>query len=253
MAKPLFMIRILVAISFFFSLFVTANGQSAQEIVAHHVEALGGKEKLQSLNSVYQEGTAVLPNGARLTLKIWRVYDRLYREEVDYGGGRIVLIVTTGKGWVSSPATGGAFKALPEAVLKAMQTQIDPAGALADYNAKGYKIERAGLDTVDGHPCYLVKVWFPSNQFITYSIDVKTWYILREVRNAGGIMEEACHSLGLNVVSNGILDIRFIDYRNTRGAYIFPFGLKVQRLGTMDFKKVEVNGTVDVEALSKPK
>jgi hypothetical protein len=247
------MIRILIAFSFFTSLLATVNGQSVQEVVARHIEALGGKEKLQSLNSVYQEGTAVLPNGARMTLKKWRVYDRLYREEVDYGGGRIVVIVTPRQGWVSSPATSGVFKPLPEAQLKALQTEIDPAGPLADYNAKGYKIERAGLDTVDGHPCYAIRVWFPSKQFITYSIDEKTWYILRESRKAGGILAEACNSLGLHAIQDGTIDIHFIDYRNTRGAYVFPFGMSIAGLGRIEFNQVEVNGTVDADALSRPK
>jgi hypothetical protein len=253
MAKPLFMIRSLVAIFFLAVFTCAANAQSAEQIVAHSIQALGGKEKLQSLNSVYQEGTAVLPNGARMTLKTWRVYDRLYREEVDFGGGRIVVVVTPRQGWVSSPATGGVFKPLPESQLRALQTEIDPAGVLADYSAKGYKIERAGPDTVDGHPCFAIRVWLPSRQFITYSIDEKTWYILRESRKAGGIMAEACNSLGLHAIQDGTIDIHFIDYRNTRGAYIFPFGLSVDGLGRIEFNKVEVNGTVDADALSRPK
>ena len=278
MAKPLFMVRILVAISFFTSLFFAAGAQSVpeatraqsvqeagkaqsvqeaaralsvQEIVARHIEALGGKEKLQSLNSVYQEGTAILPSGAQLSLKIWRVYDRLYREELDFGVGKIVVIVTPRQGWVSGPSTGAVFKPLPEAQVKALQMEIDPAGALADYSAKGNKIERAGLDTVNGRPCYLVRVWFPNNQFIIYSIDAKTWYILRERRKAGGIMGEASSDLGWHMPPDGNIDIRFDDYRNTRGAYIFPFGMTIAGLGRINIKKIEINGTVDVKALSK--
>src|SRR5579863_9476428 len=85
-----------------------ANAQSAQEIVNHYIEALGGKEKLQSLNSVYLEGLAVLPNGAELHTRSWRVYDRLYRQEQDFGMGKITIIVTPNKGWTANPSTGGA-------------------------------------------------------------------------------------------------------------------------------------------------
>lgn len=253
MVKTLFMIRILVAISFFSTLHFTAKAQSVQEIVAHHIEALGGKEKLQSINSVYQEGTAVLASGGMLHLKIWQVYDRLYREELDLGVGRIVIVVTPRQGWLSAPSTGGAFKTMPEAQVKALRMKLDPAGALADYAAKGNKIEQAGLDTVDGHPCYVVKVWFPSNEFITYSIDRKTWYILRERRKGGGILGQGNSDLGWKGPPDGSIDIRFYDYRNTRGTYIFPFGMMIEGLGRINISKIEVNGTVDEEELTKHK
>jgi len=253
MAKPRFMIRILVAISFLSTLFITVKAQSVQEIVAHHIEALGGKEKLQGINSVYQEGTAVLPSGGMLHLKIWQVYDHLYREELDFGVGKIVIIVTPRQGWLSAPSTGSEFKPLPEPQVKALRMKLDPAGALADYSAKGNKIESAGMDTVDGHPCYLVRVWFPSHEFITYSIDPRTWYILRERRKGGGILSQGSSDMGWHGPADGSIDIRFYDYRNTRGAYIFPFGMMIAGLGRVNVSKIEVNGTVDVEALSKPK
>ena len=252
MAKPLFLLRILVAIPLLIFLFFPAQAQSVQEVVAHHIEALGGKEKLQSINSVYQEGTAVLPSGAQMTLKTWRVFDHLYREELDFGAGKIVVIVTPKQGWVSGPSTGGVFKPMPEAQVKALKMEIDPAGALADYAAKGNKIESAGLDTVGTHHCYVVKVWFPNNQFILYSIDMKTGYILRERRKAGGIMGEASSDMGWHAPADGNIDIRFEDYRNTRGGYVFPFGMSIAGLGRINVRKIEVNGTVDVKALSKP-
>ncbi len=158
--------RTLVALLFctIISLVVTveAEAQSAAEIVTHIVEALGGRDKLQSINSLYQEGVAVLDNGTQVNTRTWRVYDRLYRQEIDYGVGKITVIVTPRQGWISSPRTGGLFKALPEDQLRALQTEIDPAGVFIDYNQKGNKIERVGTDTLDGRPCYKLKVCFPA-------------------------------------------------------------------------------------------
>src|ERR1700720_4532736 len=81
----------------------TARAQSAGEIVTHIIEALGGKDKLQSINSLYQEGTATLDNGTEVKTRTWRVYDRLYRQEIDFGVGKVVIIVTPRQGWISSP------------------------------------------------------------------------------------------------------------------------------------------------------
>ena len=56
------------------------HGQSAQEVVNKYLTALGGKEKLQAINSLYREGVAVLDDGVQIMVKTWRVYDRLYRK-----------------------------------------------------------------------------------------------------------------------------------------------------------------------------
>jgi hypothetical protein len=232
-----------------------ANAQSAQEIVNHHIEALGGKEKLQSLNSVYLEGLAVLPNGAELHTRSWRVYDRLYRQELDFGMGKIIFIVTPSKGWTANPSTGGAFKPLAPEELKALQTEIDPAGPLVDYGTRGNKIEYAGADTVDGTPCVRVKVSFPSNQWIVYSFDRKTWYIMREIRHGGAMMGGGGSGVGWR--GNGgddTVDIRFGDYRNTRGGYVFPFLITISGLeANIKVEKIDINGNVDVDGLSRPK
>jgi hypothetical protein len=244
-----------------FTFTTIAKAQSAQEVVNHYIEALGGKEKLQSLNSVYLEGLAVLPNGEEIHTRSWRVYDRLYRQEIDFGVGKIVIIVTPRQGWTANPATGGVFKALPPDQLKALQTEIDPAGPLVDYNTRGNKIEYAGTDTVDGNACARVKVFFPSNQWVLYSIDQKSWYILREIRHGGAMMGGGASGGGWQGNSGNAhgagddqVDIRFSDYRNTRGGYIFPFSITISGLAAeIKIQKIDINGNVDVDGLSRPK
>src|ERR1700754_3049563 len=128
----------------FSALSIAANAQTAQEIVAKHIEALGGKERLQSINSVFIEGIAVAGNGTEIATKLWKVFDRLYRQEVSFGVGSVVTIVTPNKGWYAGPRSNGAYKSLPSAQLRALQPEIDPAGPLADYAAKGCKVELTG-------------------------------------------------------------------------------------------------------------
>src|SRR5258707_7893714 len=131
--------------------------ESGEEIVAHYVNALGGKEKLQGLNSIHLEGVALLPSGLQVTARIWRVYDRLYRMELDYGESHIVLVATPGRCWTTNPKTGGKVEYLAGEDLKALRVEIDPAGPLADYNAKGFKVEKVGVDTINDQPCYQVQ------------------------------------------------------------------------------------------------
>jgi len=227
--------------------------QSAEQIVAHHIEALGGKEKLQGLNSLYLEGKAILPSGLEINTRSWRVYDRLFRQELSFGESHIIIVATPGKGWAASPRTGGEFKALSPEDLKALRVEIDPAGPLADYSQKGFKLEKAGVDTINGEPCYKVKVSCPSNHSITYYIDENNWYVLRETRRGGGLVGCGSEITGWNGASDGSVTIDYADYKKGPGGYVLPYSITVSGLGVpITIQKVEINSTVDVDGLSRP-
>jgi hypothetical protein len=246
----------------------TTYAQTAQEIVAKHIEALGGKEKLQSINSIFIEGVAVTGNGAEIDAKLWKVYDRLFRQEVTIGGSSVTTIVTPGRGWVSNQQTNGLFKSLPADQLKALQPQIDPAGPLADYAAKGCQVHLEGRDTVRGIPCYRIRLYCPMGQYVTYFIDDKTYYIVRETGKgammcvvmdnntapASNTAPGSNMAPGNNTAPAGDISIDFSDYKKTPEGYIFPYTIVTNAFGAkMTIEKVEINHNVDVETLSRPK
>ena len=232
---------------------VAVQAQNADQIVYHLIQALGGKEKLQSMNSLYQEGTCVLDNGSEVKMRIWRIFDRLYRQEIDFGVGNVVVIVTPRQGWISSPRTAGVFKALTAEQLRALQTEIDPAGVFIDYNQKGNKIEKLGIDTVEGHPCYKLKVWFPNRESNLYWIDQQSWYPRKETRHGGGLMGGGGPNGGWSGNTDGMVDIGLDDWRAIPGGYVLPYAISIGGLGKVTITKVQVNGSVNVDALSKPR
>jgi hypothetical protein len=226
--------------------------ESGEEIVAHYIQALGGKEKLQGLNSIHLEGVAMLPSGLQVNARIWRVYDRLYRMELDYGESHIILVATPSKAWTINPKTGGEVKSLSGEDLKALRVEIDPAGPLADYSAKGFKVERVGLDTVNSEPCYKVRVSCPSNHSITYSIDEKNYYVMKEVRRGGGILCGGQLGGPWNGNPGDPVTIEYADYKKGPGGYILPYSITVNGIGApIIIQKVEINSTVDVDGLSR--
>lgn len=232
------------------TLSVTCYAQNAQEIVAKHIEALGGKERLQSINSIFVEGVAVMDNGTQIDTKLWKVYDRLFRQEVTIGDGSVTTIVTPGHGWIANQQTNGTFKSMPTERLRALQPQIDPAGPLADYSAKGCRVDFVGLDSVRGIACYKIRLSCPMGQSAIYFIDTKTYYVLRET-GKGGMM---CVVLDNNANPDGELTIDFSDYKKTPEGYIFPYTIVTNAFGAkMTIAKVEINHNVDVEALSRPR
>lgn len=229
-----------------------AKGQTVDDIIAKHITALGGKEKLQSIHSVYIEGVAVMQNGTEIDSKTWKVKDKFYRQEISFGMGNVVIIVTPQKGWSSNPRTGGSFQPMTDEQVKALQTQLDPAGPLVDYAAKGSKVELLGKDTVGGKECYKLKLTLASGQDITYSIDPQTYYVLRETRKGGGMMGGGGGGARRGN-GNGEFSVDFSDYQKTTDGYIFPYTIVTGSFGAKtSVEKLEVNKPVDEATLSKP-
>lgn len=223
------------------------KAQTADEVIAKYIDALGGKEKLLSIKTLYTEGTAVMQNGMEINSKSWRVKDKLYRQETSFGMGSVVIIATPTKGWVSNPRNGGAFTAMPDQQLKNMQTQLDPSGPLVDYAVKGSKVEILGKDTVGAKNCYKLKLTLASGAYITYFIDVETYHILRETRKRDAF------SGGRGGNPEGEFSIDFSDYQKTADGYVFPYTVVIGGFGARtNVEKIEVNKPVDEEKLSKP-
>jgi hypothetical protein len=227
-----------------------SKAQTAQEIVAKHIEALGGKERLQSINSIFVEGIAVMDNGTQIDTRLWKVYDRLFRQEVTIGDSAVTTIVTPGHGWVANQQTNGSFKSMSSERLRALQPQIDPAGPLADYAAKGCRVDLTGRDSVRGIACYKIRLSCPMGQSVTYYIDTKTYYILRETGKSGMM----CVVLDNNTTADEDVVIDFSDYKKTPEGYVFPYTIVTNAFGAkMSIAKVEINHNLDVEALSRPR
>ena len=246
-----------ILISIFFTLGPAAvlraqSGPTAQDVINKYLQAMGGKERLQSINSLYQEGIAVLENGAQLSSKSWRIYDRVYRQEVEMPAGKIVIVVTPRQGWSAGPGTGGLFKPLTDVQFKSLRPEIDPGGPLVDYSAKGNKVELTGKDTVNGQVCYTLTVFFPSGGSTTYSVEARTGYILRASHMGGNVLGTILP--GTAGHPDGEVVTEYGDYKVIPGGYIFPHSITLSPYGAkVKITKIQVNGSVDADVLSKPK
>jgi hypothetical protein len=238
---------------------VRVHAQTADAIIDQHVKVMGGKDKLLSVHSLYQEGTAVMGNGTEINTKTWKVQGKLYRQEIDFGMGTVVIIVTPTQGWASNPRTGGEFKALPDEQLKALQSQMDPADPFVDYAAKGNKIELAGKDTVGNTECYRVKLTYPSGVYTTYSFDEKSYYILRETHKGGSMMGGgggAGNGGGRRPggAGDGEMKIDFSDIKAGPDGFLYPYTILAGGFGAKSsVTKLDINKPVDLAGLSKPK
>ncbi|HMD00592.1 MAG TPA: hypothetical protein VKH37_10575, partial [Ferruginibacter sp.] len=107
-----------------------AHAQTVDDVLDKYMAAMGGKDKLTSMTSSFTQGVTVMNNGTEITNTTTKVNGKLFRNEIDFGMGTAVTLVTPEKGWRSNPRNGGAFEAMAEDALKASLYQMDCAGPL---------------------------------------------------------------------------------------------------------------------------
>jgi hypothetical protein len=219
------------------------NAQSADEIVSKHLDAIGGKDKLSQVTSVYMEnGMEVMGNEASSKTTI--LVGKGYKSESDFNGQQIINVVTDKGGWGINPFGGsGEPTAIPEEQFKAGVDQIylDP---FLNYAARGAKVELLGKEKVGTIDAYKLKFTNKNNSETTYYIDPATYYIAQAVRKG--------NAMGQDVV----ITVGYSDYKKTDFGVYLPYITNVdmgQFAMKLNTRKVEVNKAVDPSIFDMPK
>lgn len=234
MKKIRFLLFALVAITS-----STLYAQTVDEVISKHVEAIGGKEKLSQVKSVYAENSMEVM-GNSVVQKEYLLEGKGYKSEVEFNGTNIIQCLNDKGGWTINPMMGGAdAQAIPDAAYKSTKPQIYIDGALSDYNAKGYKAELAGQEngsfkikvTGDGHETY-------------YFIDAKTYLLTKSIMKT--------EAMGQTVEAT----TTYSDHKKTDFGIVLPYTKSVD-MGMFQYvqktEKVEVNKAIDPKIFDMPK
>jgi hypothetical protein len=215
------------------------KAQTADEIVNKYFDAIGGKDKIKQITSVYMEGSTQAM-GSENPTTITILNGKGFKNETEFGGQKITQVFTDKSGWAITPMGGGGAQELPEEAYKAGRDQINIGGALLDYAANGTTATLLGKDGNN----YKVKLVTKDKGETTYYFDATTYYLSKVVKkvNMGGQDAEA--------------NIQFTDYKKTDFGYTVPYTMNVD-LGQFQmvttYKKVEVNKPVDPAIFNMPK
>ena len=213
--------------------------QSVDEIISKHVEAIGGKEKLSQVKSLYTEiSVDVMGNSA--PQKEYLVEGKGYKSELDFNGTSIVQCVNDKGGWMVNPMAGGAdAQAIPDAAYKSGKPQIFLGGALVNYAAKGYKAELMGKDGGS----FKIKVSGDGNETF-YFIDPTSYYLTKSIVK-GEVMGQAVE-----------ITTTYSDHKKTDFGIVLPYAKNIDMgMFQMSLKteKVEVNKAIDPKIFAMPK
>jgi hypothetical protein len=213
--------------------------QTVDEVISKHVDALGGKEKLSQVKSLYTENSVdVMGNAA--PQKEYLLEGKGYKNELDFNGTSIVQCYTDKSGWMINPMAGGAdAQAIPDAVYKSGKPQIYLGGALIDYAAKGYKAELMGKDGGS----FKIKVTGDGNETY-YFIDPTSYYLTKS------IIKSEVMGQSVDVTTT------YSDHKKTDFGIVLPYAKNID-MGMFQMSQktenVEVNKAIDPKIFEIPK
>jgi hypothetical protein len=220
---------------------VALSAQTADEIVAKYVAAIGGKDAISQVKSVYTESSITMMGGDNPSTTM--LVDGVgFKNETEFNGTKIVQCYTDKGGWIVNPMAGAANATpMPDDVYNAGKAQIRVGGPLYDYAAKGSKVELLGKDGT----AYKIKLTSKENIETIYLID-STSYFVTTVMSKGKMQDQ-----------DVAITTRLSDYRKSDLGYVTPYAIDVDFGGqfqlTIAVKKVELNKTIDPAVFAMPK
>ncbi len=217
--------------------------QTIDEVVAKHVAAMGGADKVKAAKTVKMTGKAEIQSMEAPFVMMLKQPGML-RNEITIQGLVLVQAYDGKSGWAIVPFTG---KKDPEAVTadeaKELQDQAD-LWPLVDYKAKGNKVELLGKDKIEGTDAYQLKLTRPNGDVDTIYLDADSFLEIKEegTRTIRGSEQQSETSLS--------------DYREI-GGLMFPFAIESSIKGSAEkqkitLEKVELNVPVDDSVFKMP-
>jgi hypothetical protein len=224
--------------------FINAPAQTADEIINKWMDAMGGKDKLNSIKTIYTEDTLNIMNNPA-PRKSSLLSGKGFKSEAEFNGQKIIDCYLVDSGWSINPLAGiNTATNMPATQVKLGDLQLDAAGPLFNYAAKGSKATLFGKENLNGAVSYKLQLTTANAIEINFFIDSATYYILKEVTkmNADG------HDIEITTV--------FSDYKKTGDGFVIPFSQEVTLPGltfTIRSKSVEINKEIDPGIFEKPK
>ncbi len=220
------------------ALFSTASiyAQTVEEIIAKHIDAIGGKEKLSSITSIRMENTVqIMGSEGPSTTTI--LNGKGFRNESEFNGQKLVQVYTDKGGWAINPFAGGNEpQAMPDEQYKSGEDQIY-AEPLLDYAARGSKAELIGKEKLGNADTYKIKLTNKDNASTTYYLDGTTFYTVQ--------VETSANVMGQDMVIKTVCS----DYKKNDFGFAMPNTLEInigdQFSMTSKLQKVEMNQPVD--------
>lgn len=219
---------------------ISSFAQTVDEIVDKHIAALGGADKLKSVNTIVAERSLSV-QGMDIPTVSTLVVNKAVRSESTVMGNSMVQAYDGTTAWMIRPTMMGGTgepENMPADQLKQLKGQLDPFGPLFNYKEKGNKVELVGKEKVDKKDTYHLKVTTAGGDVSDQYIDATTYLLTKTKASANG----------------QDVEISFSDYKDVDGVKI-AYAMDISnQMGNLAFltSKIKINGPVDEKVFKKP-
>jgi hypothetical protein len=219
---------------------------SVQEIVDRHIQALGGRQKLDAVRSVitrgeYREGSFTIPGAFMARMKPY--YKTICDPREELGD---VCEGYDGSAWEWYKDPGVVLRTVGAAAA-ASRHGTELFDSLVDYESQGTKIELVGTEVFDGKPAYNLLVTLADGFEKHLLLDRQSFLIVGDRRAA------PIHAFGAPVRSEN----RIGDYRQVDGVLFSFLVVEVEistgrELNRFTTQSITINSKLDLPFFSPP-
>jgi outer membrane lipoprotein-sorting protein len=205
------------------------NTPTVDQIVAKHIQARGGMNKLAGIKTV-QATYSSEEDGKPVQLVEFQKRPNKLRRNISFGGNTLVFAYDGQTAWQSAHGKGPS--AAPADLALELKEEADIDGSLVGYKDKGSTLELVGKEKLNGKDAYNLRVTLKEGQVRNVYIDAGTFLEVKET----GSFEQGGKKVDFVTV--------FKDYRPAQGI-LFPFRVE-QKAGDEEtqityLKKIEIN------------
>jgi hypothetical protein len=224
------------------------SSQTVDEIVARHIAARGGLDKLKAIQTVRMTRTVANGIGTTLKVVVYKKRPQLLRVEqrpAQAGAPMTPRGINADAVW--DMQQGKAVPREAQIAAEAREVEADFDGILIDWKAKGHTVALEGRESLPGGDAYKLKVTLKSGLGRTIYVDANTYL-------------ERRHTGVLNLPNGRQFDVTidFDNWRDVEGVK-FPFDITEERTGKEPVvtlvtytEKIEVNVPLGDELFATP-
>jgi len=206
------------------------------EVIAAHFDALGGADKLKSVESARLSGTMSMGPGGEVPFLMVFARPQKARMEFTMQGMTGIQAYDGETAWMIMPFMGKTDpEVMTEDQAKSMVEQADFDGPLMDWQEKGHQVELLGLEETEGTEAYKVKITMKNGDVRYHYLDSEHFVVIKQE--------------GKTMVQGNEMEFETIlsDYKEV-GGLMFPHSIMSRPKGAPEGQAVTIEKVeLDVE------
>ena len=219
--------------------------QTANEIVAKHIEAMGGADKWKAVKAMEMNNKFTV-QGMDIASKTVIVSGKSLRTDISVMGQEIISAIDGETGWAQQPAMMGGTgepEDMPGAMIKESRKQVYLGGSLMNYKENGSTIELVGKEKLEGVDVYHLKLTEKAGDITNLFVSTSNYYVLKSAgkRNIQGKEVDA--------------EVNFSNFKQVEGL-TFPYTMETASpmggMMTIETESIKLNPKIDESIFKKP-